>query len=140
MAGTTHSGGHGLLQEIEDNPDFLLYLLDMPISFHRAYVPITGKVTAALMLSWAVQITEEQVHASMGWFARTTEQWTDEIGLSKDEQQTAKERLSSLNLLEVRKQRDATGFKHWNEYRVNMSVLAELLKAHAAKLKRGQAH
>ena len=41
--------------------ELLLEVFDLPVSFHRCLVPITGGVTAALMLSqaiWTTQTTE----------------------------------------------------------------------------------
>ena len=34
--------------------DLLLQVFDLPVSFHRCLVPITGGVTPALMLSQAI--------------------------------------------------------------------------------------
>jgi hypothetical protein len=37
----------------------LLDLLDMPISFHRCFIAITGRLTAALLLSHLWWVSEE---------------------------------------------------------------------------------
>ena len=38
--------------------DLLLQVFDLPVSFHRCLVPITGGVTPALMLSQAIWISQ----------------------------------------------------------------------------------
>lgn len=130
-----------VLRELEENPDFMLMMLDIPISFHRAYVPMTGMVTAALMLSYAAQTcvdgeTQDGITDLDGWFTKTQQQWTDEIGLSKDEIATARSRLRELGALEERLVRDASGFKSFLQYRVNFDRVSELLMEQAARMRR----
>ena len=57
-----HIESHGL------SPELLLAVFDMPVSFHRCLVPVSGGVTAALMLSQAIWSTETLESASSGWF------------------------------------------------------------------------
>jgi len=64
--------------------------LDRPIAFQRAFVDLTGSVTAALMLSQAVYWSKRK---DDGWFWKTQAQWEDETGLSRYEQETARKRL-----------------------------------------------
>lgn len=127
---------NNLAAELAINPEFVLYMLDLPISFHRAYIPITGKVTAALMLSWSVQISEEYLDSG-GWFAKTNEEWSHEIGLSRDELSGARKCLQELGLLEIRRESDQSGsMRRVNHYRVNFERLSELLLEQAHKLRR----
>lgn len=119
-----------LVDDLADDHELVLYLMDSPIAFHRAYIPVTGKVTAALMLSWSVQITDEH-HTDNGWFSKTSEEWSADIGLSSDELRTARKRLEELELIEVQKQRSDDGFKTTTRYRVNFKRLTELVRAHA---------
>src|SRR5476651_1460709 len=70
--------------------ELLLQLFDMPVSFHRCLVPIAGGVTGALMLSQAIWTTQELGPASDGWFMKSQKEWTEETGLSRWEQQTAR--------------------------------------------------
>jgi len=51
--------------------ELLLEVFDLPVSFHRCLVPITGGVTAALMLSQAIWTTQEIDHTANGWFAKS---------------------------------------------------------------------
>lgn len=127
---------NNLAAELATNPDFMLYMLDLPISFHRAYIPITGKVTAALMLSWSVQISEEYLDND-GWFAKTNEEWSHEIGLSRDELSAARKCLQELSVLEIRRESDQPGsMRRINHYRVNFNRLGELLLEQAHKMRR----
>jgi hypothetical protein len=81
----------------------LLEVFDMPVSFHRCLVPITGGVTAALLLSQAIWTTQALDEAAGGWFARSQEQWSEETGLSRWEQETARRVLRTAGFLEERR-------------------------------------
>ena len=84
--------------------DLLLDVFDLPVTFHRCLVPITGSVTAALMLSQAIWTTQETDHAASGWFAKTADQWEEETGLSRWEQQSARRALRVGGFIEERLQ------------------------------------
>ncbi|OQC17867.1 hypothetical protein [Candidatus Skiveiella danica] len=92
-----HIESHGL------SPELLLAVFDMPVSFHRCLVPVAGGVTAALMLSQAIWITETLESASSGWFMCSQEQWTQETGLTRWEQETARRALRRAGLLVERR-------------------------------------
>ena len=83
--------------------ELLLEVFDMPVSFHRCLVPVAGGVTAALMLSQAIWITETLESASRGWFMCSQEQWTQETGLTRWEQETARRALRRAGLLVERR-------------------------------------
>jgi hypothetical protein len=83
--------------------DLLLQLFDLPVSFHRCLVPITGGVTAALMLSQAIWTTQELDPAWDGWFSKSQDQWTELTGLSRWEQETARRALRNAGFLEERR-------------------------------------
>lgn len=65
------------------------------IAFHRGYVELTGSVTAALLLGqacyWSKRSEEQK-----GWFYKTREEWQEELGLSRKEQETARTLLRKL--------------------------------------------
>lgn len=67
-------------------------VLDRPIAFNPAFKRITGSTVAALMLSqawyWSKRTSDED-----GWFYKTVEEWEDETGLSRSEQETARKHL-----------------------------------------------
>lgn len=97
-------------------------LLDRPIAFHRVFVTLTGSVAAALMLSQAIYWSLRTKDPN-GWFYKTQEEWEEETGLTRREQETA------------RKQLRGTGF--WQEdrrdvpaklfFRIDKTVLSRLL-------------
>lgn len=67
-------------------------LSDRPISFHRAYVKLTGSVNAALMLSQAMYWTPRTTDTD-GWFYKSSADWEEETGLGRHEQDTARKQL-----------------------------------------------
>jgi hypothetical protein len=96
------------------HPQLLLQLLDLPVSFHRCLVPITGSITAALMLSQAIWTTQENELEMGAWFTKSRDEWTNETGLSRWEQQSARKALRTAGFIE--EQRLGTPAKLW--YRV----------------------
>ena len=108
--------------------ELLIEVFDLPVSFHRCLVPITGGVTAALMLSQAIWTTQEIDAAANGWFCRSRDQWTDDTGLSRWEQATARRALRSAGFLEER--RIGMPSKLW--YRVLPERVWHALQTHAA--------
>ena len=84
-------------------PDLVMEIFDLPVTFHRCLVTITGSVTAALMLSQAITWTETLAPESDGWFCKSQVEWSEETGLSRWEQQTARRVLRESNFIEERK-------------------------------------
>ena len=91
------------LQPFVITPGLLLDVFDAPVSFHRCLVPITGGVTAALMLSQAIWTTQALEPHADGWFLKSQEQWCAETGLSRWEQEGARRALRRAGLLEERR-------------------------------------
>ena len=83
--------------------ELLLAAFDAPVSFHRCLVSVTGGVTSALLLSQAIWITQELEQPCDGWFSRSQEQWTQDTGLSRWEQETARKALRRAGLIEERR-------------------------------------
>jgi hypothetical protein len=113
--------------------ELLLQLFDAPVSFQRCLVPISGSVTAALMLSQAIWTTEQQVIESYGvvshgWFTKSQEEWSDETGLTRWEQETARRTLRRLGFIEER--RAGMPAKLW--FRVRSDQVWTALREHAA--------
>ncbi|MBN8781406.1 hypothetical protein [Thiobacillus sp.] len=80
-------------------PALLLDIFDEPIVFQRAYVGLTGSAVAALFLSYAVYTTERLPAEAEGWFKKSGEEWKNETGLTRFEQQTARRILRELDIL-----------------------------------------
>lgn len=76
-----------------------LKLFDRPIAFHRCYVDLTGSVIAALFLTQAEDWQRSAAAQAGGWWEKTAEQWTDETGLSRREQENARKILKELGIL-----------------------------------------
>jgi len=108
--------------------ELLLEIFDLPVSFHRCLVPITGGVTVALMLSQAIWTTQNIDAAANGWFSKSREQWTEDTGLSRWEQATARRALRGAGFLEER--RCGMPSKLW--YRVRPERVWHALQMHAA--------
>jgi len=112
--------------------ELLLEVFDLPVSFHRCLVPITGGVTAALMLSQAIWTTQTIERAANGWFSRSQEQWTDETGLTRWEQETARRALRRAGLVEEK----LVGMPAKLWFRVRPEAVWRALQAHSAALRR----
>jgi hypothetical protein len=95
-------------------------VLDRPIAFQRPFVTMTGSVTAALFLSQAVYWSKR---GDNGWFYKNRDQWLEETGLSRTEQETARKKLVSIGVLEESRE----GMPLRLHYKVNFTVLRELL-------------
>lgn len=99
-------------------------ILDRPIAFQRPFVALGAGITGALMLSqavyWARRGSNEQ-----GWFFKTQVEWEEETGLGRAEQETARKRLVSLEVLEE----DRKGIPAKLFYRVNFEKLEARLLA-----------
>jgi hypothetical protein len=105
-------------------PELALELFDLPISFHRSYVRVTGSVTAALMLSQAIAWSEALEPQAQGWFSKSQADWACESGLTRWEQQTARRVLRKRGLLEERKA--GAPARLW--FRVNEERLWQVLR------------
>ena len=112
--------------------ELLLEVFDLPVSFHRCLVPITGGVTGALMLSQAIWTTQTIDRTANGWFSKSQDQWSEEIGLSRWEQETARRALRSAGFVEER--RVGMPAKLW--FRVRPDAVLRALQAHAAAVRR----
>jgi hypothetical protein len=103
----------------------LLDLLDRPIAFHRIFVDLTGSVTAALMLSQAVYWSR-RTRDRDGWFYRTQEEWYEETGMKRPEQETARKHLRATTFWTE----DRRGIPARVFFRVDLERLAEQLLGH----------
>lgn len=74
----------------------IIDLLDRPIAYHRCFVSLTGSVTAAVLLSQAVYWSKRTGAGNDGWFWKTVDEWEEETGLSRYEQETARKILGRI--------------------------------------------
>jgi hypothetical protein len=116
-------------QDLGITPELLLDVFDTPVTFHRCLVPVSGGVNAALLLSHAIWTTQALDGEADGWFLKSQEQWSEETGLSRWEQETARRALRDAGLLEER--RVGMPARLW--FRVRGSAVWAALKAQAAR-------
>lgn len=92
------------------------------IAFQRAFKAITGNTVAALFLSQAWYWSKRH-DADNGWFYNTQEDWEEETGLTRYEQETARKVLRQLKILEE----DRRGVPARLFYRLNKERIAQML-------------
>lgn len=81
----------------------MLNLLDRPIAFNRTFVDLGVGITGALMLSQCVYWSTRTKDGE-GWFYKTQAEWTEETGMTRREQETARKKLIAKGYIkEVRK-------------------------------------
>lgn len=97
-------------------------MFDRPIAYHRALVPFAG-VTGAVLLSQAIYWSKRLEEDRDGWFYKTRDEWNEETGLTRKEQETARKKLTSLGILEEKLQ----GIPAQLWFRVNFDVLQTCL-------------
>lgn len=114
----------------------LAEFFDRPIAFHRALVPIASSVTAALLLSQAIYWQRITNRKSPGdWWYKTSAEWLDETGLTRDEFQTARRKLVEAQVLEY----GVRGVPATGHYRVNFEELGRRLSLRdSSKLDHGE--
>ena len=106
----------------------LLRLLDRPIAFHRCFVDLAGSITAALMLSQAIY-WQQRTRDPDGWWFKTRDEWQEETGLGRREQETARRKLRKLGVL----REDLRGVPAQLWYMVDEIRLFELLAGASEK-------
>ena len=110
--------------------EILRDLLDRPIAFHRVFVTVTGSVTAALMLSQAMYWSKRANSDDERWFYKTIEQWEEETGLTRREQEFARKALRRFSFWKE----DLWGVPARMHYRVDIMALSnELLRLSESK-------
>ena len=112
--------------------NLLLDVFDLPVTFHRCLVPVTGSVTAALMLSQAIWASQAADVHEDGWFSKSREEWEEETGLTRWEQQTARRVLRDGGFLEERRM----GIPAKLCFRVRSDEVLRALQVHANGLRR----
>ena len=105
-----------------DSSEQIIHLLDRPIAFHRCFASITGSITAALLLSQALYWQRRCKHPE-GWWYKTRDDWCEETGMGRYEQEGARRKLRQLGIL----QKELRGVPAQLWYRVNEHRLLDLL-------------
>ena len=100
-----------------------------PIVFHRLFVDLTGSVTAALWLSYALAALDSPAAMADGWFGKSQDDWRRDTGLTRREQESARRRLRDLGLIEERR-----GMGEALAFRVDCVRLHALIEAQADRV------
>lgn len=112
------------------DPGLLLELFGQtPIVFNRIYLDITGSVTAALWLAYAVYHVCERQRRPGDWFVRSQAEWFRETGLTRREQEHARKRLRFLGMLVEERRPNAP-----LAYRMDIQRLYALMDHHARQI------
>lgn len=106
------------------DPITLEDLLDRPIAFHRAFVTLTGSITAALMLSQAMY-WRKRTKDTGRWFYKSQEEWTEETGMTRREQETARKKLLACGVWEEWRDR----INHRIYFRVKIEALGVMAES-----------
>lgn len=95
-----------------------------PIAFHRPFLYLGLNVSAGVFLSQVCYWSENRTTIDRdGWFYKTADDWFEETGLTRREQEGARKKLRDLGILEEKRQ----GLPAKLFFRVNHDVLHKLL-------------
>lgn len=112
----------------EDLIELIRLMNEKPIAFNKHYVQIGCGINGALMLSQLVYWADKAKDRN-GWIYKTNIEWTEETGLTRREQDTARKNLKELGLIEEHKH----GVPCKVHFKVNQVRLYELLISVAQK-------
>lgn len=94
------------------------------IAYHVAFARLAGSVTAGVFLSQLFYWTGRGADPE-GWIFKTRDEWREETGLTRREQETARRRLRQVGVIEEERR----GVPARLFYRANLDKLIELLAA-----------
>lgn len=101
----------------------LIKLLSRPIAFQRPFVAVSGSITGALFLS-QLHYWTPRGKTGGGWVYKTRDEWTEETGMTRAEQETARKKLIKNGLMEEK----LCGVPATLHYRINAAALNSALK------------
>lgn len=103
-------------------------LMKRPIAFQRIFKTITGTTNAALFLSQAWYWKDKAnitINKKPGWFYKSAQEWEEETGLTRREQENARRICREMGLIEERLKR---ANKHaTRHYWVNTKLIYEMV-------------
>ena len=80
--------------------EYLLAILDKPITIHRCLAEVSGDLTAGAMLTELSALEHER---GCEWLDVDDQEWTDRLGLTPAQQLAARRRLARLGFIEERR-------------------------------------
>jgi hypothetical protein len=99
-------------------------IFQRPVAYHKVFAKTVG-VTGAVMLSQAIYWDSNKVTEKRdGWFYKTQEEWTEETGLTRYEQEGARKKFKDCGYLEEK----LIGIPAQLWYRVNWDKIVETLE------------
>lgn len=101
---------------------------EKPIAFNKHYVFLGCGINGAVMLSQLVYWADKAKDKN-GWIYKTGKEWTEETGLTRREQDTARKNLRELGFIDEHKH----GVPCKIHYKVNQNSLYEALVSLAQK-------
>ena len=106
----------------DDLIELIRLMNEKPIAFNKHYVFIGCGINGAVMLSQLVYWADKSKDKN-GWIYKTGKEWTEETGLTRREQDTARKNLRELGFIEEHKH----GVPCKVHFRVNQSALYQSL-------------
>lgn len=103
-------------------------IFDRPIAYHRIFTKIGGSVTAGVMLSQAYYWSQ-RTKSIEGWFYKTVDEWEEETGLTRSEQETARKHLIEKGIISYK----VKGIPATGHYLVNHKRVIELITGQFAE-------
>jgi hypothetical protein len=101
-------------------------LRDRPVAYHPLLAKLVGGATTGLFLSQILYWSDKGSDPE-GWIYKTMQELQEETGLTRREQETARQNLTNKNVLEVQRR----GVPARLYYRINWEVLIQLLSDYA---------
>lgn len=101
---------------------------EKPIAFNKHYVFLGCGINGAVMLSQLVYWADKSKDPN-GWIYKTGKEWTEETGLTRREQDTARKNLRELGFIDEHKH----GVPCKVHFKVNQNALYSALISHAQK-------
>lgn len=106
----------------DDLIELIRLMNEKPIAFNKHYVFLGCGINGAVMLSQLVYWADKSKDPN-GWIYKTGKEWTDETGLTRREQDTARKNLRELGFIEEHKH----GVPCKVHFKVNQPVLYQAL-------------
>lgn len=106
----------------DDLIELIRLMNEKPIAFNKHYVFLGCGINGAVMLSQLVYWADKSKDPN-GWIYKTGKEWTEETGLTRREQDTARKNLRELGFIEEHKH----GVPCKVHFRVNQSALYQAL-------------
>ena len=97
-------------------------ILDRPIAYQPIFVHLGAGVTGAIFLSQAIYWSKRT--NSSAWFYKTQQEWEQETGLTRREQESARRKLREAGIIEEKKQ----GVPCRVFFRVNQEALSQFVQ------------